>query len=272
VLFPDGRPPSRRWRTVGWLAVLAMALLVVGYAFAPGPLEDYPRVDNPLGVDPLRDLLEGFLFIGFPLFALSALASMASLLVRFRRSQGVERQQLKWMAAAAALVVAAWFVNAFFDQALHTDISLILPLALLALPAAATVAVLRYRLWDLGLVVRRTLVYGALSATLAASYLGLVLLLQVALEPLTSDSGLAIAGSTLAVAALFRPARGRIQKLVDRRFYRRRYDAVRTVEQFSARLRDEVELEALTDELRGVVRETVQPVHVSLWLRPEGGR
>jgi hypothetical protein len=273
LLFPDGRPPSRRWRPVGWLAGLAMALLIVGYAFAPGALEDYPRVDNPVGVEgTVGDALEVFQGVGFPFFALAAIGSMASLVVRFRRSRGVERQQLKWMAAAAALVVAAWLVNAFFDQVVGSDISLILPLALLALPTAATVAILRYRLYDLGLVVNRTLVYGALTAALAGSYLGIVLLLQLALEPLTSDSGLAIAGSTLAVAALFRPLRGRIQELVDRRFYRRRYDAARTVESFSARLRDEVELDALSAELRGVVRETVQPAHVSLWLRPEAGR
>jgi hypothetical protein len=273
LLFPDGRPPSRRWRPVGWLAGAGMVLLIAGYAFAPGPLEDYPRVENPLGVEGAAgDVFEAFLELGFAIFALAAIGSVASLVVRFRRSHGVERQQLKWMAAAAALVVAAWLVNAFFDQVLDAEISLILPLALLALPAAAAIAVLRYRLYDLGLVVNRTLVYGALSATLAGSYLGLVLLLQVALEPITSDSGLAIAGSTLAVAGLFRPARRRIQEVVDRRFYRARYDAARTVERFSARLRDEVELEALTEELRGVVRETVQPAHVSLWMRTEAGR
>jgi hypothetical protein len=272
LLFPDGRLPSPRWRPVGWLAAAGMGLLILGYCFAPGALEDYPRVENPLGVEgPAGDVFEVFLALGFPCFAFAAIGSMASLVVRFRGSHGVERQQLKWMAAAAALVVTAWFVNAFFDQALRTDISLILPLALLALPAAVAIAVLRYRLWDLGLVVRRTLVYGALSATLAAWYLGIVLLLQLALEPLTSDSGLAIAGSTLAVAALFRPARRRIQGLVDRRFYRRRYDAARTVEGFSARLRDEVELDALSGELREVVRETVQPAHVSLWMRAEAG-
>jgi hypothetical protein len=258
---------------VGWLAGLAMGLLMVGYAFARGPLEDYPRVDNPVGIDGAPgDALEVFQFIGFPFFALAAIASMASLVVRFRGSLGVERQQLKWMAAAAALVVAAWLLNAFFDQVIGEDISLILPLTLLALPAAATIAILRYRLYDLGLVVNRTLVYGALTAALAGAYLGIVLLLQLALEPLTSDSGLAIAGSTLAVAALFRPLRARIQELVDRRFYRRRYDAGRTVEGFSARLRDEVELDALSADLRDVVRETVQPAHVSLWLRPEAGR
>ena len=273
LLFPDGSAPSPRWRPVGWLAALAMALLIVGYAFAPGQLEDYPRVENPLGTDgPAGDALEVFQAVGFPFFALAAIGSMASLVVRFRRSRGVERQQLKWMAAAAALVVAAWIVNAFFDQVVGEDISQILPFALLALPAAAATAILRYRLYDLGLVVNRALVYGALSATLAGAYIGIVLLLQLALEPLTSDSGLAIAGSTLAVAALFRPLRARIQEIVDRRFYRRRYDATRTVERFSARLRDEVELEALSDELRGVVRETVQPAHVSLWMRPEAGR
>jgi hypothetical protein len=273
VLFPDGSPPSRRWRAVAWLAVLAMSLLVAGYALAPGALEDYPRVDNPIGVGgPAGDLLEVFQGIGFPLFGLAAIASMVSLVARFRRSRGVERQQLKWMAAAAALVVAAWLLNALFDQVIGEDISLILPLALLALPAAAAIAILRYRLYDLGLVLNRTLVYGALSAMLAGAYIGIVLLLQLALEPLTSDSGLAIAGSTLAVAALFRPLRARIQELVDRRFYRRRYDAARTVEGFSARLRDEVELDALSAELRFVVRETVQPAHVSLWLRAEAGR
>ncbi|HEV3376044.1 MAG TPA: hypothetical protein VG126_02065 [Thermoleophilaceae bacterium] len=273
LLFPDGHVPSLRWRSVGWLAVAAMGLLIVGYALAPGPLEDYPRVDNPVGISGAAgDVLEIFQGVGFPFFALAATGSMASLVVRFRRSHGVERQQLKWMAAAAALVVAAWLVNAFFDQVLGEDISLILPLALLALPAAATTAILRYRLYDLGLVVNRTLVYGALTATLAGAYIGSVLLLQLALDPLTSDSGLAIAGSTLAVAALFRPARRRIQELVDRRFYRRRYDAARTVEGFSARLRDEVELDALSGELRAVVSETVQPAHVSLWLRPEAGR
>jgi hypothetical protein len=273
LLFPDGSVLSPRWRPVGWLAALAMGLLIVGYAFAPGPLEDYPRVENPIGIDgAAADALEVFQGVGFPFFALAAIGSMASLVFRFRHARGVERQQLKWMAAAAALVVVAWLLNAFVDQVVGSDISVILPLTLLALPAAAAIAILRYRLYDLGLVVNRALVYGVLSATLAGAYIGIVLLLQLALEPLTSDSGLAIAGSTLAVAALFRPLRARVQELVDRRFYRRRYDAARTVERFSTRLRDEVELEALSDELRGVVRETVQPAHVSLWLRAEAGR
>jgi hypothetical protein len=268
VLFPDGHPPSRRWRPVAWLGGAAIAVLVFGYAFAPGQLEDYQRIENPLGVGgALGDLFELFLTFGFLFFAIAAIGSMASLAVRYRHSAGVERQQLKWMAAAAVLVVVTWLLSAFFDQVLAIDISILILLALLALPAAATVSVLRYRLYDLDLVVNRTLVYGALTATLAAAYLGLVLLFQAALSPLTHESDLAIAGSTLAVAALFRPARARIQALVDRRFYRRRYDAARTAAAFSAQLRDEVELDALSEALRGVTRETMQPAHLSLWLR-----
>jgi hypothetical protein len=243
-------------------------MIFIGYAFAPGPLEDYPRVDNPLGIEGAgSDVLKAFRVLGFPLFMVAAIASGASLVVRFRRSNGVERQQVKWMAAAATFTVAAWITTAIFDQVLGIDISGLLTVGLLALPAATAIALLRYRLYDLDVVVNRTLVYGALTATLVAAYLGLVLLFQLLLEPLTASSDLAIAGSTLAVAALFRPARNRIQELVDRRFYRRRYDAGRTVEAFSVRLRDQVALDALSDELRDVAQRTLEPAHVSLWLK-----
>lgn len=271
LLFPEGRPPSPRWRPAGWVAVAAMAALVLGYAFAPGPLEDYERVANPLGAHGvIGDVSSVLLDAGFPLFSVAALLAAASLVVRYRRSRGIERQQLKWMAAAAAFVVVSWLVSATLDQSFGIDISAVLPLALLGLPAAAGVAVLRYRLYDLDLVVNRALVYGALSATLAGTYIGSVLLLQLALKPLTPESDLAIAGSTLAAAALFRPARRRIQAAVDRRFYRRRFDAARTVEEFSTRLRDEVALDAVEGELRAATAETMQPAHVSVWLREVG--
>jgi hypothetical protein len=251
-----------------------MASLVLGYAFAPGRLEDYPRVDNPLGAGGLAgDVSTVLLNAGFPLFSVAALLAAASLVVRYRRSRSIERQQLKWMAAAAAIVVLSWLVSGTLDWGFGIDISAILPLALLGLPAAAAVAVLRYRLYDLDLVVNRALVYGGLSVALAGTYIGSVLLLQLVLGSLTPDSDLAIAGSTLAAAALFRPARRRIQATVDRRFYRRRFDAARTVEAFSTRLRDEVELDAVEGELRAITAATMQPAYVSLWLsRPEETR
>ena len=245
LLFPDGRLPSRRWRPAVWLAAFTMTALALGYAFAPGPIEEYPQVENPVGIGgDLARVAEG---IGWPLLPVAVLVSASALIVRFRRARGEERLQLKWVAAAGvvnavclALMVVLWFAG------FETPATLLMLVGLLVLTAAAGVAILKYRLYDIDVVINRALVYGALTATLAAAYLGSVLLLQAVLSP---GSDLAVAASTLAVAALFRPARTRIQALVDRRFYRRRYDAARTLDRFGARLRDQIDLDALGGEL-----------------------
>ena len=226
----------------------------------------YP--ENPFAVDsPVVDVLA----LGFALLVIMLLAAAASLVVRFRRARGAERQQLKWIASAASIGPLVSVVGSLYWPAWQAQAATLLGSALI--PIAAGIAILRYRLYDIDVVINRALVYGALSAALAGTYLSSVLLLQLVLSGVTANNGLAIAGSTLAVAALFQPARRRIQATVDRRFYRSRYDAARTLERFGAQLRDEVDLDTLGDELRAVVAETMQPAHVTLWLRsPAAGR
>jgi hypothetical protein len=290
LVFPNGRLVSRRWRPVLWLAVVALLASVGGAAFAPGPLDvDSARpIDNPVGIEGAGDLLSVIGRAGDVLATAAFLLAGASLVVRFRRSGGTERQQLKWFAYVALLALAglavAMFQVLFGTQPGESEgggwvdtlgavgwFTALITIGV-GIPVATGMAILRHRLYDIDVVIRRTLVYGTLTMTLAASYVGSVLLLQLALSPLTEDSGLAVAGSTLAVAALFRPAGARIRAAVDRRFYRSKYDATRTVAAFGARLRDEVELDSLSAELQATVVETMQPAHVSLWLRPEAGR
>ena len=270
LLFPDGRLPSPRWRLLFWVIVLVNAGELLDSALQPGGLEGFAGVANPLGVESagfLRDVDLDF-FGNFTL-----LAALYGLFVKRRRATAEERQQLKGFLFALSLValsiallsVIGTFVGT--TPAFETIAGAVVTLLIANFAISLGVAVLKYRLYDIDVVINRTLVYGALTVTLAAAYLAGVLLLQLALGPLTEDNDLAIAGSTLAAAALVRPARARIQSLVDKRFYRRRYDAVHTVESFGSRLRDEVELDAISTALGSVVRETMQPAHVSVWLR-----
>ena len=270
LLFPDGRSPSGRWRFVVWLALAGIGLSVIGAAMRPGPLvEPFDSVSNPLGIPGLLGLMDSFLGFGFVFTLMSVVLATFGMRARLRRSTGVEREQLKWLVLAAAVTGVAVVGSLVLYLAAGIDVGgeAVLGLGFSAFPLAAGAAILRYRLYDIDVVINRTLVYGALTATLALAYLGSVLLLQLALSGVTESSGLAVAVSTLAVAALFRPARTRIQAAVDRRFYRRKYDAARTLERFGTRLRQEVDLDALGSELRGVVADTMQPAHISLWLR-----
>ena len=284
LVFPDGRLVSQRWRPALWLGIAALAASIIGAGLAPGPFDvDSSRtVDNPIGIEGADGLFEALSLLGNVLATIAFVLAAASLVVRFRRSRGTERQQLKWFAfvgliAVAGLAVAMLQVlfglqpgeegEAGWLEVIGTVAwGIALLTIIIGIPVATGMAILRHRLYDIDVVIRRTLVYAALTATLAACYVGTVLLLQLVLSP---GSDFAIAASTLAVAALFRPAATRIQRLVDRRFYRRKYDASLTIEAFGARLRDEVELDALSRELREVVRETMQPAHASLWLRAE---
>ncbi|MBA3860753.1 MAG: hypothetical protein H0X56_02160 [Solirubrobacterales bacterium] len=266
LLFPDGKLPTRRWRIVAWCASAGIAGTLFTNGARPEPLGDFPTVRNPLAID--SPVMEPLLALSGLLVIVGMLGSVASVVVRFRRAGRLQRQQIKWLATAGA-VVAVTIVTMFalYDVVGQGVADSAMMFTVLGLPVAAGIAILRHNLYDIDVVINRTLVYGALTATLAGTYLGSVLLLQLVLSGVTANSGLAVAGSTLAVAALFRPARGRIQATVDRRFYRRKYDAVRTLQQFGAHLRDEVDLDALGGELRGVVADTMQPAHVSLWLR-----
>jgi MFS family permease len=278
LLFPDGRLPTPRWRPVAWIAGVSMVMVII--AFMPGkPAESaVPTMDNPLGSEWAEPVLMGLLFVFLPLIPLSILACAVSLVLKFRRSSGVERLQLKWL-ASAGVVVAVLYVIAMATT-LTTDApfqdpnrewALILQtvsiLSFVLLATAIAIAVLRHRLYGIDTVINRTLVYGSLTVALAAIYIGSVLLLQLLLSSFTSQSDLAVAVSTLTVAALFRPARRRIQSAVDRRFYRSRYDAARTLEDFTARLRHEVDLDAVADDLSRTVGDTVHPAHDSLWIR-----
>lgn len=266
LLFPDGRLLSRRWRPIAWCAAVGIGGVLVTTGLVPGPLQDFPQVTNPLGWrGALLDPLTGAAFL---LVLLGVAGSSLSLILRFRRARGERRLQMKWLAfggAVAAVTVPIAVLG--YDVWGETVSNLAIMLSILGLPIAAGIAILRYRLYDIDVLVNRALVYGALTALLGFFYFGTVVVLQRVLEPLTAESDLAIAGSTLAVAAAFRPLRARVQDFIDRRFYRRKYDAAATLETFTSTLRNEVDLESLTGELVSVVGSTMQPAHASVWLR-----
>ena len=283
LLFPDGRLPSQRWRPFAWFAGALMATVSVGFAFVPGPLVGRQGVRNPLGIEQLA-WVEGVAVFVVLLLPLCILVSASSLVFRYRRSRGEERQQIKWLAFAACLLGVLYFGSLLAQivlapQSLETEgppeplwasiINNLILLAYAGVPIAIGVAILRHRLYDIDIIINRALVYGSLTAMLALVYVGGVVGLQFAFRALAGgNSNLAVVASTLAIAALFGPLRRRLQALVDRRFYRRKYDAAKIIAAFNSRLREETDLDALCDDVVEVARGTVQPEHVSLWLRP----
>jgi hypothetical protein len=271
VLFPTGQLPRSRWRWVVYLYVAVAFVEVVAMLFLPGPLEGLDLIDNPLGIEGLpigRKPVQALIFTG-------GLVASGTLILRLRKGSWVERQQIKWLAYAAAVATGGNILAYTPPEAIGapwvTSVGYVfVELGVLGIPISIGIAILRYRLYEIDTIINRTLVYGALTATLAALYFGAIVVLQRVFVVLTGEkSTLVIVASTLLIAALFNPLRRRFQAFIDRRFYRRKYDARKTLDDFSAQLRNETDLNALSDDLVGVIRETMQPAHVSLWLRSE---
>jgi hypothetical protein len=262
LLFPTGKLPSRRWRPVAWATGAGLAGWALGCAFAPTILTMSQKMRNPVGLTgPAGDAFKLMAFVGAGLIAVTGLAAVASLAVRYRRAGTTERAQLKWLVYAAAVIVVAMLAqNAFASNNLRNAITIG---AIALVPVAIGIAVLRYRLYDIDRVISRTLAYAILTGLLAGVYAGLVLL---ATGVLGIHASVAVAAATLAAAALFSPVRRRVQHAVDRRFNRARYDADQTVAAFAARLKDAVDLDAVRDDLAGVVSQALEPAHVSLWI------
>ena len=287
LMFPNGRFLSAEWHFVAGAAVVASVMVALGDAFGLeniGRLEpwntgtDYGSIANPVAVGgAVKNIGQTLAGFGFVLLLLCFLASVAALFARLIQARGVERQQIKWFAYAAAVMGAGPLMMFLLGGGYSALAELMWYLGFFAsilgfafLPVATAIGILKYRLYEIDRVINRTLVYGSLTAALASIYFGAVILLQRVFVVLTGEkSTLAVVASTLVIAALFNPLRRRIQSFIDRRFYRRKYDARKTLEAFSAQLRNETDLEALSDDLVGAVRETMQPAHVSLWLRSE---
>ena len=270
LLFPSGRLPSPRWRPFAWLSVLLVAAGTTMAAISPGPGVGL-SVQNPFGMESLPDLNEELQALMFVLIFVAS----ASLVGRLHHARGVERQQIKWVAYAGALGGGASLPTYTVLEAvdlpwLHMVGYVASLVGILGVPTAVGIAILRYRLYGIDILINRTLVYGSLTAMLVVVYFGGIVVMQRFFVLLTGEkSTLAVVASTLLIAALFTPLRRRIQSFIDKRFYRSKYDAAKTLEAFSIKLKDETDLDMLSDNLTSVVRETMQPAHVSLWLRPE---
>jgi hypothetical protein len=273
LLFPDGHPPSRRWRGVAWLGGLSIGLICVLTSIVLWP-ERGPALLQLGGfggeIEEWRSAVSDWVLgLGGPMLLLAGLGAVLSLFVRFRQARGDVRQQIKWFASAAALTLA-WIIVA--EQQSGEIVALSGLLVIASIPVATGIAILRYRLYDIDRIINRTLVYGVLTGILALVYFGGVAASEAIFRALSGQEQqpqIAVVVSTLVIAALFTPLRRRIQRFIDRRFFRRKYNAAKTLEGFSMKLRDETDLKALSDDLVGVVRETIQPAHVSLWLRPD---
>ncbi|HJR44054.1 MAG TPA: hypothetical protein VJ927_00455 [Actinomycetota bacterium] len=271
LLFPSGHLPSRRWKVRARFMAGGFVFGCFAFAVAPGPLNNIPpRFTNRYAL-PEGPLGETILYAGMMSFMAALLLAAIGVVQRYRTSEGLQRQQMKMFVLSALALAASMTIVVIGELAVSqiAEFSEILTsVALLMVPVAMAFAILRYRLYDIDLIINRALVYSSVSGVLAAVYLGGVVLLQQLLAPLTADSDAAIAASTLAVAAMFRPLRSRVQTFIDRRFYRRRYDAAEALSDFAARLRNQVDLDALTSELLNAAGSTVQPAHASIWLKP----
>jgi hypothetical protein len=271
LLFPNGRPPSSRWQPLVLGSGVVVVAGTVSVALWPETARGFDPINHPLGTEVATDIINPVETI---VYALGLIAA-ASLLARLRRSKGVERQQVKWFTyAVVVLAISATLAYVISESMgvvwLEWASSVLVLVSVVGLPVAVGIAILRYHLYNIDLIINRTLVYGSLTAVLAGLYFSSIVLLQVLFRTLTGQkSQLVVVVSTLAIAALFNPLRRRIQGFIDRSFYRRKYDAVKTLEAFSAKLREETDLDALSGDLIEVVEETMRPTHVSLWLRPD---
>jgi hypothetical protein len=262
LLFPTGRLPSGRWQPVAWLIALLLLLQILAGVVAPNPMDDrFAAIHNPVAIAAASHLVDLTIFVSLGLVIVCA----AAIAVRYGRSTGIERQQIKWFGVGAAIPIVTVALAFFFPLP-----SVAWEESIAAIPIATVIAILRYRLYDLDVLINRTLVYGSLTLSLGAVYIGGVVGLQALARAVTGQSSdITVAVATLAVAALFNPWRRRLQRFIDRRFYRRKYDAARILAGFSTQLRDEVELDLLAHDLAAVLTETVQPASLALWLRPE---